>query len=69
MSSKVLQEFCTDIPGFIPEARIEGRLAATGLLPIVFHLYPGLLQHFHHIESRLRVELVNKAWYKQLNCH
>jgi hypothetical protein len=69
MSPEVLQEFCTDIPGFIPKTGIEGRLAATGLFCIVFHLYPGLLQHFHHIESRLGEKLVDKAWYEQLNCH
>jgi hypothetical protein len=61
---KILDELGAYLPGFIPETRVESRLATAGLIGIVFHRDTGLLQHFYHIKSRLRVELIDKTRYK-----
>jgi hypothetical protein len=64
MAGKIFEEFRANVPGFVPEPRIEGRLTTTGLIGVVFHFHPGPLQHFHHIESRLGKQLIHEAWYE-----
>jgi hypothetical protein len=64
MTGEILQELGADIPGLIPEAGIESRLAAAGLIGIVSYFDTRALQHTHHIEGRLRIQLIDKTWYE-----
>jgi hypothetical protein len=63
-TGKIFQELTADIPGLIPETGIEGRLPATGLVGIIRHLDPGILQHLDHVKGCFGIQLVYKAWYE-----
>src|SRR5690606_32908174 len=66
---EVFEKFGTNSPGFIPEACIKSGLTTTGLVIIIGDRTTCFLQHFDHVESRIRIELIYKAGNKQLNVH
>jgi hypothetical protein len=68
-STEVFNKLGTNIPGFIPETSIKCGLSTTGLIGIVLYCTTDLLQHLYHVESSLRVKLVNKARNKNLYVH
>jgi len=66
---KIADEFGADVACFVPEPGIKSRLATAGLIGVVCHFYASLLQNADHIKGGLRVELVHKAWYEELDRH
>lgn len=68
-SAEVFKEFGADFLAVFPEAGIECGLSAAGLVGIVFNGATCFLQHFHHIESCLRIELIYEAGDEKLNLH
>src|SRR5207247_1007549 len=48
-------------------SRVKRRLAATSLIRIICNNTTNFFQHLDHIKRCLRIQLVNKAWYEELN--
>jgi hypothetical protein len=54
-----------DWPRIIPISRVEGGLAAAGLIRGELDFAPNLPKHAHRVETNLGIELVHKARNEQ----
>jgi len=63
-TAKIFDELAAYLFGIVPKTGIKSRLPATGLVDIVLNGTACFLQHFYHIERRLRVQLVYKTGYE-----
>jgi len=66
---KIMQTFFTYLLGLIPKTGIESRLTATGLLFVVKHLTSQFFKDFNGVKCGIRVDLVYKTGYEQVDLH
>jgi hypothetical protein len=68
-AAEIINKFIGQIPRNVPVAGIKGSLTATGLFRIVENTASYIFQHTMNIPASIRIQLVNKAGYKQIYFH
>jgi hypothetical protein len=66
---EILDEFIANFFGFTPVTCVESRLTATCLFGIVMNRATSFFQNFDGIESGIGKQLINEAWYENVNVH
>jgi len=66
---KILDEFIANFFGFTPVPCIESRLTATCLFGIVMNSATSFFKNFDGIESCIGKQLINEAWYENVDVH
>ena len=65
-SIKITNKLLTNGFGLFPITGVKGGLSATSLASVVGYRAARLFQHFHHIERRIRKQLIDKTGYEEL---
>jgi hypothetical protein len=66
---EIIQKLLSHFNCIFKVTGIIGRLSATGLVGIVVDLASQFLQHLHHMEAYIRINLVNKTGDKNVDFH
>src|ERR1041385_3354692 len=66
---KFTNEFFSHFFAIVPIPRVKGRLSATGLLRVIIYTTAHFFKDLHHIETGIRIDLVNKAGDEYIYYH
>ena len=63
---EILEKLLPHLFCFIPETTVESHLTTAGLVSIKIYRNIEFLQDFNHVHPRIRINLVDKAGYKNI---